>query len=61
MTHRIRRAIAGAVLSCALIGGAAVGTAVVTATPASAVPFFFFFHSPCAPHGHESIFCEDEI
>jgi hypothetical protein len=60
MTHRIRRAIARAVLSCALIGGAAAGTAIATATPASAVPLFFF-HSPCAPHGHESIFCESPI
>jgi hypothetical protein len=29
----------------------------VPATPASATGFSFFFF-PCAPHGHEMLFCE---
>jgi hypothetical protein len=32
----------------------------VTATPASATGFSFFFF-PCAPHGHEMLFCEDSL
>jgi len=56
MTRRIKRAVAGLVLSGALAGGAIAGTAALTATPAQGISFGFFF--TCVPHGHEMIFCE---
>ena len=58
MHKRIKRVVAGMALSGALAGGALAGTAAFTATPASGTGWISFFHSTCAPHGHEIIFCE---
>jgi len=61
MPKRIKRVVAGLALSGALAGGALAGTAAFTATPASGTGWISFFHSTCAPHGHEMIFCEGSL
>jgi len=59
MSKRIKRVLAGLVVSGALTGGAIAGTAALTATPAQGLPIGFFF--PCVPHGHEMIFCKTAV